>query len=53
MKCIQNPISKEIRRLSNDEAAYNVIYYRWVYVSKAQYKAQKAEGLRQAVRRKV
>lgn len=38
MKCVQNPISLEIKRLTEYEAK-KLVAYGWVYISKGAYKA--------------
>ncbi len=48
MKCVQNAETKEIKRLSDDEAHFRVRKnpHIWKYVTKTAYKKQLAEGVK-------
>jgi len=52
MKCVQHPISGEVKRVSESDAR-RLVGYAWVYVPKQAYKDWKAKELTQAVRRRV
>ena len=52
MKCVQHPISGEVKRVSESDAR-RLVGYAWRYVPKQAYKDWKAKELTQAVRRRV
>lgn len=49
MKTLKNPVSGEIKRVSDDQAR-ELARYGWRYVPKSAWKAYKADGLRMAAR---
>lgn len=49
MKTLKNPVSGQIKRVSDGEAR-ELARYGWQYVPKAAWKAHKAEGLRLAAK---